>query len=57
VQPHCLNLSRGKLVVPLYDQDKILQSLQFIGFDGDKKFLGGGLSLGVTNGGINTIND
>jgi phage/plasmid primase-like uncharacterized protein len=44
-------------VVPLYDQDKILQSLQFIGFDGDKKFLGGGRSLGVTNGGINTIND
>ena len=42
VQPHGLKLSRGKLVVPLYDQDSILQSLQFIGPDGDKKFLGGG---------------
>ena len=39
VQPHGLKLSRGKLVVPLYDQDSILQSLQFIGSDGDKKFL------------------
>ena len=42
VQPHALKLSRGKLVVPLYDQDQILQSLQFIGSDGEKKFLVGG---------------
>ncbi len=42
VQPHALKLSRGKLVVPLYDQDQILHSLQFIGPDGDKKFLVGG---------------
>ena len=46
VQPHGLKLSRGKLVVPLYDQDSILQSLQFIGPDGDKKFLRGGLTKG-----------
>ena len=42
VQPHGLKLSRGKLVVPLYDQDHNLQSLQFIGPGGEKKFLGGG---------------
>ncbi len=42
VQPHGLKFSRGKLVVPLYDQNQILQSLQFIGPDGDKKFLLGG---------------
>ena len=42
VQPHGLKLSRGKLVVPLYDQNSIPQSLQFIGHDGDKKFLVGG---------------
>ncbi len=42
MQPHGLKLSRGKLVVPLYDQNQILQSLQFIGPDGDKKFLVGG---------------
>ena len=46
VQPHGLKLSRGKLVVPLYDQNQILQSLQFIGPDGDKKFLVGGLTKG-----------
>ena len=42
VQPHGLKLSRGKLVVPLYDQNQILQSLQFIVPDGEKKFLRGG---------------
>ena len=46
VKPHGLKLYRGKLVVPLYDQDSILQSLQFIGPDGDKKFLVGGLTKG-----------
>ena len=46
VQPHGLKLSRGKLVVPLYDQDSILQSLQFIGPDGEKKFLEGGRTKG-----------
>ena len=39
VQPHGLKLSRGKLVVPLYYQDSAPQSLQFIGSDGEKKFL------------------
>jgi len=46
VQPHDLKLYRGKLVVPLYDQNQILQSLQFIGFDGEKRFLVGGLTKG-----------
>ena len=46
VQPHGLKLSRDKLVVPLYDQNQVLQSLQFIGYDGDKRFLSGGLTKG-----------
>jgi putative DNA primase/helicase len=46
VQPHGLKLSRGKLVVPLYDQKSILHSLQFISYDGEKKFLVGGLTKG-----------
>ena len=46
MQPHGLKLSRGKLIVPLYDQNQILQSLQFIGTDGEKKFLVGGLTKG-----------
>ena len=46
VQSHGLKLSRGKLIVPLYDQNQILQSLQFIGPDGDKKFLVGGRTKG-----------
>ena len=46
VQSHGLKLSRRKLIVPLYDQDSILQSLQFIGTDGEKKFLRGGRTKG-----------
>ena len=46
VQNHGLKLSEGKLVVPLYDQDHVLQSLQFISQTGEKKFLGGGRTKG-----------
>jgi len=46
VHPHGLKSSRGKLVVPLYDQDSVPQSLQFISPDGEKKFLRGGLTKG-----------
>ena len=46
VKSHGLKLSKGKLVVPLYDQDHILQSLQFISPNGEKKFLGGGRTKG-----------
>ena len=46
VRPHGLKLSRGKLIVPLYDQNQILQSLQFIGSDGEKKLLRGGRTKG-----------
>ena len=42
VKSHGLMLSEGKLVVPLYDQDHILHSLQFISATGEKKFLPGG---------------
>ena len=46
VQNHGLMLSKGKLVVPLYDQDHILHSLQFISATGEKKFLPGGRTKG-----------
>lgn len=46
VQSHGLKLSRGKLIVPLYDQNQVIQSLQFIGPDGEKRFLRGGLTKG-----------
>jgi hypothetical protein len=46
VQSHGLKLSRGKLIVPLYDQNQVLQSLQFIDPDGEKRFLRGGLTKG-----------
>ena len=46
VHPHGLKTSRGKLVVPLFDQNQVLQSLQFIGCDGYKRFLSGGLTKG-----------
>ena len=46
VQKHGLKLSEGKLVVPLYDENSDLQSLQFISATGEKKFLGGGRTKG-----------
>ena len=42
IQAHGIKESKGKLVVPLYDDKNILHSLQFISADGDKKFLAGG---------------
>jgi len=47
VQPHGIKTSEGKLIVPLYDQDNTLHTLQFIDADGgEKKFLQGGRTLG-----------
>ena len=46
VQNHGLKLSEGKLVVPLYDENSDLQSLQFISQTGEKKFLPGGRTKG-----------
>jgi len=46
VQNHGLKQSEGQVVVPLYDQDHVLQSLQFISANGEKKFLGGGRTKG-----------
>ena len=46
VKPHGLKTSRSKLVVPLYDEESVLQSLQFISPCGDKKFLSGGRTGG-----------
>lgn len=56
VKAHGLRVSRGALVVPVYGEDGLLQSLQFIGQDGSKLFLAGGkidggmFTLGRPNG-------
>ncbi len=41
IKPHGIHVSRGNLVVAVMDGDRIT-SLQFIGINGDKKFLSGG---------------
>lgn len=46
VQPHKARQYRGQLVLPLYDFDATLHSLQFIGPDGGKKMLRGGRKQG-----------
>lgn len=42
IKPHELRASCGRLLVPLYDADGVLRSLQFIAHDGTKRFLAGG---------------
>ncbi len=42
VKNHGLKLYKRLLVIPLRDEDGILQSLQFIDAEGNKRFLGGG---------------
>ena len=42
VKPHGLRVHRGALVVPMRDAAGALHSLQFIGAEGDKRFLSGG---------------
>lgn len=46
IQPHAARLHNGALVLPLYDASSRLMSLQFIGFDGQKRFLKGGKKRG-----------
>jgi putative DNA primase/helicase len=42
VKAYGLRTNRGDLVIPAYDKDGIIHSLQFIKPNGEKKFLGGG---------------
>jgi putative DNA primase/helicase len=46
VAAHGLRIHRGLLVVPMRDVDGTLHSLQFIGADGEKRFLTGGRKSG-----------
>ncbi len=58
VKAYGLRLHQGALVIPLRDASGELHSLQFIGADGDKKFLTGGrvagcyLGIGEPNGAL-----
>ncbi|MBI4468897.1 MAG: DUF3987 domain-containing protein [Acidobacteria bacterium] len=45
IKAHGLRLNDGRLVIPLLDGEEI-QSLQFIGLDGEKRFLTGGRITG-----------
>lgn len=47
IDPHGLRIGRdGVLIVPMYNIDKALVSLQFIDADGNKRFLSGGRKTG-----------
>ena len=50
VKAHGLRESQGKLVLPMYSSDGILQSLQFIDAEGNKRFLTGGQKRGCYYG-------
>jgi putative DNA primase/helicase len=46
VNPHNVRCYRGSLVIPLYDENGVLVSLQFIGDDGTKRMMKGGKAQG-----------
>lgn len=46
VQAHTARCYRGSLVIPLYDENGALVSLQFIGDDGSKRMMKGGKAQG-----------
>ncbi|MCE9508325.1 MAG: toprim domain-containing protein [Alphaproteobacteria bacterium] len=46
VKNYGLRQSKERLVIPLQDTDGVLHSLQFIGVDGEKRFLSGGMKKG-----------
>jgi putative DNA primase/helicase len=46
VKPYQLRMSRGALLVPLYNESRELVNLQFIDVDGNKRFLSGGKKQG-----------
>ena len=45
IEPHGIRVHKGKLVIPIWSDEK-LQSLQFIAPDDDKRFLSGGRTKG-----------
>ena len=46
IQPHGARLSRGALVIPIFNPDNQLVNLQFIDAEGGKRFLSGGKKKG-----------
>ena len=46
IKPHGAKQYKGALVIPVKDQDDKITSMQFIGKDGSKRFLGGGTVAG-----------
>jgi putative DNA primase/helicase len=46
IQPHGARVQGDRLVIPLRDVDGTIHSLQFIGADGEKRFLTGGRKAG-----------
>jgi len=46
IQPHGIRVSRGKLVIPVYDVNGAISTIQFIGENGGKKFLRDGAKHG-----------
>lgn len=46
INPHGIKIYKKSLVIPLYDEDQQLQSLQFIEPEGGKRFLSGGRTAG-----------
>ena len=46
IKPHGAKVYKGALVIPVKDQDDKITSMQFIGKDGSKRFLGGGTVAG-----------
>lgn len=46
IDPHGLRMTNGQLLVPLYDSEGKLKSIQFISADGGKRFMAGGQVTG-----------
>ena len=49
IKAHTARFYRGSLVIPLYDENGLLVSLQFIGADGSKRMMKGGKAQGSSS--------
>ena len=49
IKPHTARFYRGSLVIPLYDENGVMVSLQFIGVDGSKRMMKGGKAQGSSS--------
>jgi putative DNA primase/helicase len=49
IKPHTARFYRGSLIIPLYDENGLLVSLQFIGDDGSKRMMKGGKAQGSSS--------